>query len=82
VSRRRPRVPGSRRTLFVLPEIRDEWPEDLKDAIAIRNACATEGVCPSCGVVGELHADERHDGIYHYVFQHEPACGALTDEAA
>jgi hypothetical protein len=81
---RRPRIPGTRKrgTLYVLPEIRDEWPDALKDAVAIRNACATEGVCPGCGVIGELHPDPVYKGIRHYVFRHESWCPALTDEAA
>jgi hypothetical protein len=81
---RHPRIPGTRKrgTLYVLPEIRDEWPVELKDALAIRNACATEGRCPSCGVVGVLSADTELDGLFHYTFEHEIWCGALTDEAA
>jgi hypothetical protein len=81
---KRPRIPGSsgKRTLYVLPEIPDDYPVELKNAIAIRNACATEGKCPGCGAVGELHEDEQHAGLFHWVFQHEPWCGALTDEAA
>ena len=53
----------------------------LKNALAIRNACATEGVCPGCGAVGVVTADAKYKGIYHYTFQHEPACPALTDAA-
>ena len=81
---RRPRIPGTRKggALYVLPEIRDDLPSELKNALAIRNACATEGVCPGCGVVGVLEADAKYEGIFHYTFQHEPWCGALTDEAA
>jgi hypothetical protein len=54
----------------------------LKNALAIRNACATEGVCPDCGAVGVLEADAEHEAIFHYTFRHEPWCGPLTDEAA
>ena len=79
----RPRIPGTHKnTLFVLPAIRDDAPPELKNALAIRNACATEGRCPDCGAVGELHPDAEHEGLFHYIFEHEPWCGALTDEAA
>jgi hypothetical protein len=80
---RRPRIPGMRkRTLFILPEIHDDDPPELKNALAIRNACTTEGRCPDCGAVGELNPDADYPGIFHYTFRHEPWCGALTDEAA
>jgi hypothetical protein len=86
MSRRRPRIPGTpgrnRKTLFMLPGIRDDDPVELKNALAIRNACATKGRCPACGVVGEVVPDEKFERIYHYVFMHEPDCPALTDEAA
>jgi hypothetical protein len=81
---RRHRIPGIRanRVLFVLPEIADSDPVDRKNGFALRNACATEGKCPACGAVGELHADATHDGLFHLVFQHEDWCPVLTDEGA
>jgi hypothetical protein len=81
---RRPRVPATRKqnALYILPSIPDELSPELKDGLAIRNACATEGVCTGCGAVGVLSADAEYEGIFHYTFQHEPSCGALTDEAA
>jgi hypothetical protein len=80
---RRPRIPGTsgRKTLYVLPEIRDSDPVELKNALAIRNACATQGRCPGCGAVGELQPDEEYDGLWHCTFRHESWCGVLTDEA-
>jgi hypothetical protein len=82
---RRPRVPGmtSRplRVLYLLPEIPDDAPEELKDALAIRNACATEGRCPDCGACGEIHGPDEH-GIMHLVFRHEDDCGVLRDPEA
>lgn len=56
-------------------------PTELKNALAIRNACATEGRCPGCGAEGELSPDTELEGLFHYTFRHEPWCGALTDEA-
>jgi hypothetical protein len=81
---RRPRIPGTpgRKTLYVLPEIRDDDPVELKNALAIRNACATEGRCPGCGVVGVVYPDAEHEGLWHYTFRHENWCRALTDDAA
>ena len=79
---RRPRIPGttSKRTLFVLPSIPDDAPEELKDAIAIRNACTTEGRCPVCGAIGEVAPDPKYAGIYHITFRHEDFCPVLRDE--
>jgi hypothetical protein len=82
---RRPRVPGmsSRplRVLYLLPEIPDGAPEDLKDALAIRNACATSGVCPDCGARGELTGPDGH-GFFHLTFRHEDECDVLRDPEA
>ncbi len=77
---RRSRVPGTRK-LLVLPSIDDDLDEATKNALAIRNACAVEGRCPSCGAVGIVHPDAKHPGISHWVFQHEPECEALVDDA-
>ena len=80
----RPRIPGTSRpkTLYVLPAIPDELPPELKNALAIRNACATQGVCPHCGVVGEVQPDAELEGLFHYTFRHEPWCAALRDGEA
>ncbi len=78
---RRPRIPGTKRTvaLYVLAPIRDDDPPERKNALAIRNACATEGFCPCCGVEGELHTDVALVGLYHYVFAHEAWCAVVAD---
>jgi hypothetical protein len=85
VSRRRPGIPGTSgrplRVLYLLPEIRDDASERLKNALAIRNACATEGVCPDCGACGEIHGPDEH-GIMHLVFRHGDGCGVLRDPEA
>jgi hypothetical protein len=84
--KRRRRIPGTTRrplnVLYVLSEIADELDQRVKNALAIRNACATEGRCPGCGVVGVVIPDAEHEGLFHYTFRHEPWCAALTDEAA
>jgi hypothetical protein len=70
VSRRPPRC------VVILPSISDELDEATKNALAARNMCAIEGQCPSCGAVGELRATGT-DGVYGYVFSHEPECIVL-----
>lgn len=81
---RRARIPATRRArvLYVLPTIPDELAPELKSALAIRNACTVEGVCPACGAAGELLADDELEDVWHLVFRHEPECGTLTDDEA
>jgi uncharacterized protein YlaI len=67
--------------LYVLPSIPDELDERTKNALAIRNACATEGRCPDCHARGELTGPDEH-GLLHLTFRHEPGCGVLHDEDA
>ncbi len=69
------------RTLYVLPSIPDDLDPATKNALAIRNAATTSGVCPSCGARGELDGPDGL-GFLHLTFRHEDNCGALTDEAA
>ncbi len=79
---KRPRVPGMTRparVLYVLPPIPDELDPATKNALAIRNAASTTGVCPSCGVRGEQTGPDCL-GIFHLTFRHESWCGALTDD--
>ncbi len=82
---RRHRIPGTTarppRTLYLLPEIPDDAPEAFKNAIAVRNACATEGRCPDCGARGELRGPDEH-GFLHLVFEHEDGCAVLLDPEA
>lgn len=77
---RESRCTGS--TLYVLPAILDDDPVELKNGIAIRNACAVEGKCPACGAVGELYADKTLDGLFHLLYQHEDECPVLRDGEA
>ena len=81
MSRKRPRIPGTRcgPALYVLPETPDRAAPEIKNALAIRNACVTEGICRACGAVGEIHPDRHYNGIWHYVFEHEPSCPVLAD---
>lgn len=84
VSRRRPRIPGTTkpsRVLWLLPEIPDDAPAALKNALAIRNAANVAGVCPDCGACGEITGPDEH-GFLHLTFEHEDGCGAFTDDEA
>lgn len=78
------RVPGTFRNhrrgpvVYVLPSIPDDAPDGVKDALAIRNACATEGRCPSCGATGELSLDR--DGLGWLTFRHLTGCPVLLDD--
>jgi hypothetical protein len=78
----RPRIPGtpSTRVLYVLPDIPDDAPERLKNALAVRNTCAVEGRCPGCGTEGELRELRRH--VFSWTFRHDDGCPALLDEDA
>ena len=81
----RRRVPGTRapRTVLVFPTIPDDAPVWQKNALAVRNACATEGRCRGCGAVGELR---RYQGepafVAHSSSSTSLGCPTLTDEVA
>ncbi len=84
MTRRPPRIPGMSarpRVLFVLPSIPDDAPTAFKNALAIRNACMTEGVCPDCRARGQLRGPDGH-GLMHLVFAHENDCAVLLDPEA
>jgi hypothetical protein len=81
MSRRRPRVPGTPRdrTLFVLPSIPDDLDEQTKNGLALRNACAVEGVCPACGAEPEIERDRELRWLWHATWRHEDDCPCLLD---
>lgn len=79
---RRYRIPGTtarRPTLYALPLIPDDAPDEIKNGLAIRNAASVSGVCPDCGAVPEIRRDSEYDRIWHAVFEHGPGCRAITD---
>lgn len=85
MSSRPNRVPGTfaqPRIMYVLPAIDDDLEPDVKNALAIRNACATEGRCPACGVTPEMHPDAEYPRILHLVFAHEADCPVVANEDA
>lgn len=73
------RIPATRRTLLLLPGIPDDATEDIKNGLAIRNACITEGKCPDCGAEPYFTLDP--DGITHLVFEHEYECAVVSDQS-
>jgi hypothetical protein len=66
------------RVLYVLPPIPDDLDDATKDALAVRNACTTEGHCPACGCKGELTGPDEQ-GTYTLTFRHESDCIAQLD---
>ena len=82
--KRRHRIPGTTAApaaLYLLPAIPDDAPEWFKNALALRNAASTSGICPDCGARGETSGPDAA-GFLHLTFGHELGCGALTDEDA
>jgi hypothetical protein len=67
------------RVLYVLPSIPDELDPEIKNALAVRNAAGTTGVCPCCRARGKPTRPDRL-GFYHLTFRHESWCAALTDD--
>ena len=81
---RPPRIPGTparRRALYILPGIDDDLTPAEKNALAIRNACSVEGICPVCGTVGVVHEDDDAKGVFHITFRHEDWCPVYRDAA-
>lgn len=62
-------------TLFVLPRVRDEMPEPMKNALTIRNLASITGVC-SCGAKRHV----RGSNPIRLTFTHTDACPA-SDES-
>jgi hypothetical protein len=79
--RRQPRIPGTTkpaRVLYFLPAIPDDAPTELKNGLAVRNACAVDGRCPECGAVGEVRGFGAM--AYRCTFTREDGCAALLEE--
>lgn len=74
----REQADGGRRTMMLLPEVPDDAPDWLKNALATRNACSVDGQCPTCGATPTLSVDEG--GLGHLTFLHEDGCDCLCDE--
>lgn len=76
---------GGERVMFLLPTIRDEYPPELKDALAIRREATIRGRCPRCGATwtlpnrAERRRAVRERRILHTLMEHEPGCSATTE---
>ena len=77
-------VPSSsrKRSLYILPEIKDDASVSEKNALAIRNACSVNGVCPCCGARAVVTQDARHTHLQHVWFAHETWCIVIADGEA
>jgi hypothetical protein len=57
----------------------DEFDDDAKNGLAIRNACATEGPYRVCGAAVELVVNRAYPALMHLVFEHEDDCPVTRD---
>lgn len=75
-------------TIYVLPDIGDDMPARLKDALAIRNVANTTGRCPRCGATAENEDGTPFDWVVrpgqvvHAYYRHENYCTADNDSIA
>ncbi len=81
------RIPGTYRSLLrggnflaVLPEIPDDASENVKNALAIRNAATLSGRCACGAVAGPIEQVET--GIYMVTMEHENDCPAADENLA
>jgi hypothetical protein len=59
--------------LVGLEVVRDDWDEETKNAVAIRNATWIDGQCPPCGAERKLTAFVEL-GLVSVTFVHDDAC--------
>lgn len=76
---RRYRRQVQRGALLVLPGIPDGAEPALKNALAIRNAASSTGLCPKCGALLELDRPLEPGTIVHGRMAHEDWCPAGDD---
>jgi hypothetical protein len=79
-------LPDGMCTVLVQVAIRDDAPESVKDALAIRRTANATGACPDCGVTAALpnraarRKAARRGGFLRVVFRHEDDRRCLTDD--
>lgn len=79
-------LPDGTCAVIVQAAIRDDAPESVKDALAIRRSANATGVCPDCGATAALpnraarREAARRGGLLRVVFRHEDDCRCLTDD--
>jgi hypothetical protein len=83
-------VPGVGRVAFVMPTIDEDWPTELKDAMAIRRQATIDGEC-QCGATFRLpsraqrRAAAKDGAMLHISIAHTDPCPAsdhMLDEIA
>lgn len=79
------RCPMNGPILYVLPEIREDWPAWVRQAIATRNVATTTGQCPGCGARYQQpnRAERRRlrGLVLHAAVHHEDGCPAIDPTA-
>jgi len=69
-----------RRRKFVLPEVCESDPPEVRNAVAVRNAATATGVCPACGAVFRLQ--RTVGGITVLNMEHAADCPAVSPVAS
>jgi len=69
-----------RRRKFVLPEVSESDPPEVRNAVAARNAATLAGVCPACGAVFVLQ--RTVGGITALHMAHADGCPAVAPVAS
>jgi hypothetical protein len=69
--------------LVLLPEIHDDYPTEIKNALAMRNDATINGRCRGCGATGPSVLDSlagaTRGSVEAAVFTHEADCPAGDD---
>jgi hypothetical protein len=68
----------TRRALYLGPELHDDAPATIKNAIAVRRVCALTGRCPACGATLELDGQPAPGTVVHATFHHDDDCPAVA----
>jgi hypothetical protein len=71
------RYTPAKRALLFLPEIRDDYPPALKNALAIRNQATRDMQCPNCDSYIE-GPPIRAGQISHVAMRHDADCPATN----
>lgn len=64
---------------MILPDIPDDAPVELKNAIAVRNEASRTGRCPGCGAEMQLDGPLISGAVGSATMYHENECVAHDD---
>ncbi|HVA03482.1 MAG TPA: hypothetical protein VMU64_06990 [Acidimicrobiales bacterium] len=67
-------------TVFVLPEIPEDSPPEVREGLARRALVATTGKCP-CGAELVIPHDLEPGTVTTITIEHEPGCPAVLADA-